>query len=118
VQSILPLGSAGGIKLTTARYFTPSGRSIQAKGIVPDVVVEDATVTAADQALRVREADLENHLANPNGEETPSKSAKPAKPATPPVIKQEAPKPQDDKNASPENPREPNPQKDYQLSQA
>jgi carboxyl-terminal processing protease len=72
VQSILPLGSAGGIKLTTARYFTPSGRSIQAKGIVPDVVVEDATVTAADQALRVREADLENHLANPNGDETPS----------------------------------------------
>lgn len=117
VQSILPLGSAGGIKLTTARYFTPSGRSIQAKGIVPDVVVEDATVTAADQALRVREADLENHLANPNGEETPSKSAKPAKPATPPVIKQETPKPQDDKNASPDNPREPNPQKDYQLSQ-
>ncbi|VEB44411.1 Carboxy-terminal processing protease CtpB precursor [Chromobacterium violaceum] len=85
VQSILPLGSQGGIKLTTARYFTPSGRSIQAKGITPDVVAEDATLTAADQALRVREADLENHLANPNGDDKPAKTAKPAaKPAQPP----------------------------------
>jgi carboxyl-terminal processing protease len=117
VQSILPLGSAGGIKLTTARYFTPSGRSIQAKGIVPDVVVEDATVTAADQALRVREVDLENHLANPNGDEAPAKASKPAKPPVAAPLKQEAPKPQDDKNASPDNPREPNPKQDYQLSQ-
>jgi len=117
VQSILPLGSAGGIKLTTARYFTPSGRSIQAKGIVPDVVAEDATVTAADQALRVREADLENHLANPNGEEAPSKAAKPAKPVTAPAIRPETPKPQGEPEDNPDNPREPNPKNDYQLSQ-
>ncbi|WP_293761299.1 S41 family peptidase [uncultured Aquitalea sp.] len=122
VQSILPLGNAGGIKLTTARYFTPSGRSIQAKGIVPDVVVEDATLTAAEQALRVREVDLENHLSNPNGDESPAKAAKPAavKPAAPAVVPPAAPaspKPED-KNAKPDNPREPNPKNDYQLSQA
>ncbi|UTH76789.1 S41 family peptidase [Chromobacterium sp. IIBBL 290-4] len=115
VQSVLPLGSLGGIKLTTARYFTPSGRSIQAKGITPDVIAEDATLTSADQALRIREADLENHLANPNGDNKPA-----AKPA--PV--QAKPAPQPDKAKEPANeesqygPREPNPKNDYQLSQA
>ncbi len=121
VQSILPLGSQGGIKLTTARYFTPSGRSIQAKGITPDVVAEDATLTAADQALRVREADLENHLANPNGDDKPAKTAKPAaKPAQPPAP---APVPEgkDKEPAAPDaqgGQRMPNPKSDYQLSQA
>ena len=43
VQTILPLGNNTAIKLTTARYYTPSGRSIQAHGIVPDIVVEDPT---------------------------------------------------------------------------
>src|SRR5207302_7396631 len=43
VQTILPLGNNTAIKLTTARYYTPSGRSIQAKGIVPDVLIEDPT---------------------------------------------------------------------------
>jgi carboxyl-terminal processing protease len=64
VQTILPLGNGTAIKLTTARYFTPSGRSIQAKGIVPDIVVEDPAV-AADDGFGVREADLDKHLANP-----------------------------------------------------
>ncbi|OWY37164.1 peptidase S41 [Xenophilus sp. AP218F] len=121
VQSILPLGTEGGIKLTTARYFTPSGRSIQAKGITPDVVVEDATLTAADQALRVREADLENHLANPNGDDKPAKAAKPAaaKPAAP-VPTPAAPDKDKPKTQEPSQfgPREPNPKNDYQLSQA
>src|SRR5690349_13641744 len=58
VQTILPLPNNQAVKLTTARYYTPSGRSIQAKGIVPDFVVEDA---AAPQVL-LREADLEHHL--------------------------------------------------------
>jgi carboxyl-terminal processing protease len=61
VQTILPLGNNTGIKLTTARYYTPGGRSIQAKGITPDIVVEDpATPTIA----RLREVDLDKHLAN------------------------------------------------------
>ena len=67
VQTILPLGNGTAIKLTTARYFTPSGRSIQAKGIVPDIVVEDPSLPSDDQGLGIREADLEHHLSNPNG---------------------------------------------------
>ncbi|MHB1678158.1 MAG: S41 family peptidase [Sulfuriferula sp.] len=68
VQTILPLGNGTGIKLTTARYFTPSGRSIQAKGITPDIIVEEAKVVNSneDNLLNIREVDLENHLSNPN----------------------------------------------------
>nr|WP_294867200.1 S41 family peptidase [uncultured Pseudogulbenkiania sp.] len=119
VQSVLPLGNAGGIKLTTARYFTPNGRSIQAKGIEPDVVVEDGTLNASDQQpLRVREADLENHLANPNGDDKA-----PAKPVLKrPTIKPAAPvqpAPDNGKDAPDESSsREPNPKADYQLGQA
>jgi carboxyl-terminal processing protease len=61
VQTIMPLGSSTAIKLTTARYYTPNGRSIQAKGIIPDVLVDDPTTTSQ---VRVREADLDKHLAN------------------------------------------------------
>jgi carboxyl-terminal processing protease len=61
VQSVLPLRNGGGIKLTTARYYTPSGRSIQAEGIEPDVVYEAGGVAGAE-AERTREADLERHL--------------------------------------------------------
>jgi len=62
VQSVLPLSEDTGIKLTTALYYTPSGRSIQATGIEPDVVVDD---TAKGNLFRFpRESDLEHHLAN------------------------------------------------------
>ncbi len=65
VQTILPLNNGTAIKLTTARYYTPSGRSIQAKGIVPDITVEEATISASEAPrLEVREADLEKHLSN------------------------------------------------------
>ena len=78
VQTILPLGNSTAIKLTTARYFTPNGRSIQAKGITPDILVEEATVSDADAALRMREADLERHLSNPTESgETPEPKAAP-----------------------------------------
>src|SRR5690606_22135237 len=63
VQSILPLTNNTAIKLTTARYYTPSGRSIQAKGIMPDFVVEE-TPDGDISSFRVREADLQRHLAN------------------------------------------------------
>jgi carboxyl-terminal processing protease len=62
VQTILPLNSNAAIKLTTARYFTPNGRSIQAKGIVPDIVVEETPGGASRE--RLREADLDRHLGN------------------------------------------------------
>jgi len=58
VQTILPLGNNTGLKLTTARYYTPAGRSIQAKGIEPDVLVDDGR----DSPNRIREANLERHL--------------------------------------------------------
>jgi carboxyl-terminal processing protease len=58
VQTILPLGNNTGLKLTTARYYTPSGRSIQAKGIEPDIAVDDGR----DSPNRIREANLEHHL--------------------------------------------------------
>jgi len=60
VQTILPLGNNTAIKLTTARYYTPQGRSIQAKGITPDIPLEGPVDKAA--ALRLREADLSKHL--------------------------------------------------------
>jgi carboxyl-terminal processing protease len=73
VQTILPLNNGTAIKLTTARYFTPNGRSIQAKGITPDIIVEDATITSNEEPkMEVREADLEKHLSN--GKEDLSKS--------------------------------------------
>ena len=62
VQTVVPLGSQGAMRLTTARYFTPSGRSIQAKGIVPDIVVQQATLTALAPRGGGREADLPNAL--------------------------------------------------------
>ena len=63
VQSVLPLRNGSGVKLTTARYYTPSGRSIQAKGILPDVVVEQVEIVDANDQ-RLREADLDRHLNN------------------------------------------------------
>jgi carboxyl-terminal processing protease len=65
VQTIMPLGNQGAIRLTTARYFTPSGRSIQGLGIDPDIVVEQARLTAIDQPRMRREADLRGALSNP-----------------------------------------------------
>ncbi|WP_275288105.1 S41 family peptidase [Halomonas elongata] len=63
VQQIMPLGEDEALKLTTARYFTPSGRSIQAQGVEPDVeVVRGRLEVAQDNGLQVREADLEGHL--------------------------------------------------------
>jgi carboxyl-terminal processing protease len=63
VQTILPLGNNAGLKLTTARYYTPAGRSIQAKGIEPDVIIDDGR----DSPNRIREANLDHHLETPLG---------------------------------------------------
>jgi carboxyl-terminal processing protease len=71
VQSVLPLRNGAGIKLTTARYYTPSGRSIQAEGIVPDVDIEwNEDITGQDGQLR--EVDLERHLGHESQAETDS----------------------------------------------
>lgn len=76
VQTVRPLGPDTGIKLTTARYYTPSGKSIQAKGIVPDVMVDETAEGSPFAALRTREADLEKHLQSGQGDavEDPKKA--------------------------------------------
>jgi len=73
VQTIIPLsgGADGAMRLTTARYYTPSGRSIQATGIEPDIVVEQPGVDSEQEAGN-GEAELPNHLANPNGAKGPA----------------------------------------------
>ena len=113
VQTILPLPGSAAIKLTTARYFTPSGRSIQAKGIEPDIVVEEGTSNG--YALRLREADLENHLENPKEKVGTSGSASPAKPqAAKPQATPEADNDENDVTAA----RELASKKDVVLTQA
>ncbi len=62
VQTVIPLGDGRAVKLTTARYFTPNGRSIQAEGIIPDMIVERAEIRPYKMRKRTREADLEGHL--------------------------------------------------------
>jgi carboxyl-terminal processing protease len=71
VQTVLPISDSRAVKLTTALYFTPNGRSIQAEGIVPDIVVERAKVTAYDNSRRITEADLSGHLNNANSDSKP-----------------------------------------------
>ena len=71
VQTVLPLSNNTAIKLTTARYYTPNGRSIQAKGITPDVVVEESANGGPHEQLR--EADLERHLENDKDKTVPAK---------------------------------------------
>ena len=75
VQTILPLPNNQAVKLTTARYYTPNGRSIQAKGIAPDMVVEDA---ATDSRVFMREADLQHHLTGDGEKVGTADAAKPA----------------------------------------
>ncbi len=71
VQTVLQLDDARAIKLTTSLYYTPSGRSIQAQGITPDIIVDDAFVTRRSRSIsQYNEADLPGRLANGNGEET------------------------------------------------
>lgn len=64
VQTINPVGLEAAVKLTTARYYTPSGRSIQARGIVPDLGVDEYADSDGMNTLRMREADLAHHLSN------------------------------------------------------
>ena len=80
VQTILPIsitGSNTAIKLTTARYYTPNGRSIQARGIVPDHIVEESA-DADLNGFRIREADLQRHLSNDRDSTPEVKSSAPS----------------------------------------
>jgi carboxyl-terminal processing protease len=100
VQTIMPLGNNTAIKLTTARYYTPGGRSIQALGITPDIIVEDPS----DTLVRVREADLQRHLEN--GRIPEKKDANSATRTKPPASPSEV------------KPTELGSKEDFQLAQA
>jgi len=102
VQTIMPLSGHGAMRLTTARYFTPSGRSIQAKGIDPDIIVKQARIETLDAPKRRFEADLRNALDNGDAKDKKPGEAKP-KAETPDAKK---------KDAKDEKP------KDYQLARA
>jgi len=74
VQTILPLSNGTAVKLTTARYFTPSGRSIQAEGIVPDIPLDRVRISAVERTFEpIKEADLSGHLSNGNGKKEKKK---------------------------------------------
>jgi carboxyl-terminal processing protease len=79
VQTVLPLANDRAIKITTALYYTPNGRSIQAQGIVPDIEVRRGKVTSEVDSENYKEADLAGHLGNGNGgADKPTESGKPA----------------------------------------
>ncbi len=102
VQTILPLQGNAAMRLTTARYYTPSGRSIQAKGIEPDIEVQLAKIERIEEGRRRREADLRGALDNPDG--------------APPAAS-EAPAPDAEAEATEGN-GEPTALEDYQLARA
>ncbi len=119
VQTILPLGNSTAIKLTTARYYTPNGRSIQAKGIIPDIPLDDG---AGDRAasLKVREADLTKHLTD-NGKDVKEdeEKAKAAEAAAKNYNFTPAPRPKDiDEKLTRPQPGEVVSEHDYELNQA
>lgn len=71
VQTVRPLGPDTALKITTALYYTPSGKTIQAKGIVPDMLVDDTAEGSPYAVLRMREADLDKHLSGEDEKKDP-----------------------------------------------
>jgi carboxyl-terminal processing protease len=114
VQTVRPLGPDTGLKLTTARYYTPSGKSIQAKGIVPDVMVDDTEDGAIFAVLRTREADLDKHLSSGQGPEAKDPAREKAREEAIKKAEEEAKKPVAERSKVPEFGSD----KDFQLVQA
>ncbi|QTN27770.1 S41 family peptidase [Rhodoferax sp. AJA081-3] len=113
VQTFRPLGPDTGLKITTSRYYTPSGKSIQAKGIVPDVMIDDTEEGSPYAALRTREADLGKHLGSGQGEEVKDAGREKARDEALKRLEEESRKP-----ASERRPPEFGSDKDFQLQQA
>lgn len=103
VQVVLPLTNGGALKLTTARYYTPSGRSIQAKGIDPDIVIEQCQnkIEKIDEKDRIHEEDIEGALDTHKTKKTPEEQKK-----------------QDEDNLDPEKQKKKKEVEDYQLMRA
>jgi len=112
VQTVRPLTADTALKITTARYYTPSGRSIQAKGIVPDIWLDETAEGNVFAALRLREADLEKHLGTPDEKKDDAREK----------AREEARKRLEDQQAKSKEPPKPLPEfgssDDFQLAQA
>lgn len=113
VQTVIPLPGNGAMRLTTARYYTPSGRSIQAKGIEPDIIVEQAKIETISSAEDIHEADLPGALKNPDAPKT----------APAPEVKKVITEPPPPSDAAPSEKKdvakkEDAEKQDYQLSRA
>jgi carboxyl-terminal processing protease len=112
VQTVRPLTADTALKITTARYYTPSGRSIQAKGIVPDIWLDETAEGNVFAALRLREADLEKHLGSPDEKKDDAREK----------AREEARKRLEDQQAKTKEPPKPLPEfgstDDFQLAQA
>jgi carboxyl-terminal processing protease len=113
VQTFRALGPDTGLKITTSRYYTPSGRSIQAKGIVPDVMVDETLEGSPFAVLRMREADYDKHLTSGQGEEKKDPERE--------KLRDEAIKRLEEESRKPPSERKPpeyGSDKDFQLMQA
>ena len=114
VQTVRQLSPETALKITTARYYTPSGKSIQAKGIIPDVMLDETPDGNLFASLRVREADLEKHLQSGQGAEQRDEAREKAR--------EEARKKLEDESAKKNTPPKPLPEfgsaDDFQLAQA
>jgi len=115
VQTVRQLGPDTALKITTARYYTPSGKSIQAKGIVPDVLVDDTAEGSPYAILRTREADLDKHLESGQDKKDAAKDKEREK------AREEALKRLEEESKKPNSERRPpefGSDKDFQLQQA
>ncbi len=113
VQTVRQLGPDTALKITTARYYTPSGRSIQAKGILPDVMVDETPEGSPYAVLRTREADLDKHLSSGQGGEIKDPEREKAREEALKRLEEESKKPVAERRAP-----EYGSDKDFQLQQA
>jgi carboxyl-terminal processing protease len=114
VQTVRQLSADTALKITTARYYTPSGRSIQAKGIVPDVMLDETPEGNLFSSLRVREADLDKHLQSGQGAEQKDEAREKAREAAREKLEAESAK----KTTAPKPLPEFGSEDDFQLAQA
>jgi carboxyl-terminal processing protease len=114
VQTVRQLSPDTALKITTARYYTPSGRSIQAKGIVPDVWLDETADGNLFAALRIREADLDKHITSGQGSEVKDEAREKAREEARKKVEEEAAK----KSAPPKPLPEFGSADDFQLAQA
>jgi carboxyl-terminal processing protease len=114
VQTVRQLSPDTALKITTARYYTPSGRSIQAKGIVPDVWLDETADGNLFAALRIREADLDKHITSGQGSEVKDEAREKAREEARKKVEEEAAR----KSAPPKPLPEFGSAEDFQLAQA